>query len=259
MTIMSGVNHVMLSATLSGRVRLLIPRPGSFARTVAVAAAAVTVLAGAMGCGSSTPSPMTGVCPTRADGALLPFAAGNTWNYRVNDTGVVTNKTNTVMPQEIIGGTGPHKDEMAFKVVTAKGVMDQTISYQIPDGDKVIRLRELSFSASTGEEELDEHWDPHKLHIDGSAEHTVAGAQWLEDYQETKTPVGGTSTTAEARDLWSVKSECESVTVPAGTFQAVKIQKVGGSGKMYWYAWGVGKLKETGGQLEELTSYSLVP
>jgi hypothetical protein len=52
------------------------------------------------------------------------------------------------------------------------------------------------------------------------------------------------------------------VTVPAGTFTAVYLQKVsatGGSAKTYWYVPGVGKVKESGGQLEELVSYSLVP
>jgi len=146
--------------------------------------------------------------------------------------------------------------------VTAKGVMDQTISWQAPMGDSVIRYREQSFSASTGELELEEHWDPFKLHIDGTAEHRVGGVTWLLVYDETKLPIGGTPETHEAHDRWTILSACESVTVPAGTFTAVYIQKVsatGGSAKTYWYVPGVGKVKESGGQLEELVSYSLVP
>ena len=72
---------------------------------------------------------------------------------------------------EPVGGTGPNKDVMAFKVVTKKGADG-------PDGELAgrrwatasIRYREQSFSASTGALELEEHWDPHKLHIDGSAD-----------------------------------------------------------------------------------------
>jgi len=110
--------------------------------------------------------------------------------------------------------------------------------------------------------ELEEHWDPYKLHIDGTAEHRVGGATWLIIYQETKLPVGGAPETHEAHDRWTILSACESVTVPAGTFTAIYIQKVsatGGSAKTYWYVPGVGKVKESGGQLEELVSYSLVP
>ena len=159
-------------------------------------------------------------------------------------------------------GTGPNKDVMAFKVVTHKGGMDQTVSWQAPDGDSVIRYREQAFSASTGALELEEHWDPHKIHIDGSAVHRVTGASWLEIYQETKLPIGLTPETHEAHDRWTILSACESVTVPAGTFTAVYLQKVsatGGSAKTYWYVPGVGKVKESGGQLEELVTYSLVP
>ena len=217
----------------------------------------------ALGCGSAavTAPPDGGSTDdARGAGPLLPWKAGNTWTYRVNDDGVVTMKTNTIMPLELVGGTGPNKDRMAYKIVTAKGVMDQTISYQDFVDDKVIRFRELSFMASTGLLELEEHWTPHKIHIDGTLAHTTRPAQWLESYKETKIPVGGTESTADARDLWTLMSESESVTVPAGTFNAVRFHKVGGdSVKNYWYVWGVGKVRETGGQLEELVDYKLMP
>ena len=230
--------------------------------TVAVFVVAATV-AGAAGCGSQDPGSGTiDINCQPAAGAMLPWATGNVWTYAVNDEGVVSMKETTIGAQEPVGGTGPNKDVMAYKVVTAKGVMDQTISWQAPMGDSVIRYREDSFSASTGDLELEEHWDPYKLHIDGTAEHRVTGASWLMIYQETKLPVGGTPSTAEAHDRWEVLSACESVTVPAGTFTAIYIQKVsatGGSAKTYWYVPGVGKVKESGGQLEELISYTLAP
>src|SRR5678816_1203101 len=191
-----------------------------------------------------------------------PWKTGNKWTYAVNDEGVVSMKETTIGAMEPVGGMGPNKDVQAFKVVTAKGAMDQTISWQAPMGDDVVRYREQSFSASTGELELEEHWDPYKLHIDGTAAHRVGGVTWLMIYQETKLPVGGTPETHEAHDRWTILSACESVTVPAGTFTAVSIQKVsatGGSAKTYWYMPGVGKVKESGGQLEELVSSSLVP
>ena len=226
------------------------------------AAAAVAVALAAVGCGSEDPGAMIDPGCLAAEGAMLPWKTGNTWTYVVNDEGVASMKATTIGSMEPVGGTGPNKDVQAFKVVTAKGAMDQTISWQVPMGESVIRYREQSFSASTGQLELEEHWDPYKLHIDGTAEHLVGGTTWLLIYQETKLPIGGTPEMHEAHDRWTILSACASVTVPAGTFTAVHLQKVsasGGSAKTYWYVPGVGKVKESGGQLEELISYSLAP
>ena len=61
------------------------------------------------------------------------------------------------------------------------------------------------------------------------------------------------------RDRWTVIADDETLEVPAGTFEhVIHFQKSGGgSAKEYWYARGVGKLKETGSQLEELTAFEL--
>jgi hypothetical protein len=226
------------------------------------AVAVVAISLAAIGCGSEDPGATIDPGCMAAEGEMLPWKTGNTWKYVVNDEGVVSMKETTIGAMEPVGGTGPNKDVQAFKVVTAKGAMDQTISWQVPMGESVIRYREQSFSASTGQLELEEHWDPFKLHIDGTAAHRIGGATWLLIFQETKLPVGGAPETHEAHDRWTILSACESVTVPAGTFTAVYIQKVsatGGSAKTYWYVPGVGKVKESGGQLEELVSYSLAP
>jgi hypothetical protein len=194
---------------------------------------------------------------------LLPWAVGNQWTYRVTGGGVVSMKVTEIGAEEVVGGTGPHKDDMAFKVVTEKkDGTDKSISWQqLMGDDKVLRYREQSFSKATGDLTLEEHWDPYKLHIDGTAKHTVAAATWLEEYDETKLPAAGQPTTASQQDRWTVQSADESVTVPAGTFKhALVITKAGGSNlKTYWYVRGIGKIKETGGQTEELVSYQLSP
>ena len=62
------------------------------------------------------------------------------------------------------------------------------------------------------------------------------------------------------RDPWTVDAVSQMVTVPAGTFRAIVLTKAGGSSlKTYWYVPGVGKVKETGGQTEELVSYEVRP
>jgi hypothetical protein len=194
-----------------------------------------------------------------ATGPLLPMVEGNSWTYQVTEEGTISTKVTTVGASTKVGGSGPHKDDSAFKVTTTKkDGLDKTESWQLPEGDLVVRYRELSYSASTGELELDEHWDPHKLHIDGSAEHVIDGASWLEIYDEYKTPVGGTVVSEEARDRWTVEDVGASVTVPAGTFDdAIVFTKAGGTTlKTYWYVFGIGKVKETGGQTEELEEWS---
>jgi hypothetical protein len=195
---------------------------------------------------------------------LLPWAVGNSWTYEVTKDGVTTIKTTTVGELEEIGGTGPYAEQMAYHVTTAKGVdsMDRTESWQAPDADnplRIVRFREQSFGAITGKLQLEEHWDPAKLHIDGSTEHTAAEASWLEDYDETKLEVGLQPTTHTVRDRWTVIAADETLEVPAGTFEnVIHFQKSGGSSaKQYWYARGVGKLKETGSQTEVLTDYSV--
>ena len=234
-------------------------------RHAGVAVLLAAALAGAA-CGDTDPGAIITPDCESAEGAMLPailpWKTGNTWTYAVNDENVLSTKETVVGEMEPVMGTGPNKDVMAFKVVTHKGGMDQTVSWQAPDGDNVIRYREQAFSASTGELELEEHWDPHKLHIDGSAARRITGASWLEDYQETKMVVGKAPEMHAARDHWSVLSACASVTVPAGTFTAIHLQKVSansGAVKRYWYVPGVGKVKESGGQLEELVRFSLVP
>jgi hypothetical protein len=58
-----------------------------------------------------------------------------------------------------------------------------------------------------------------------------------------------------------VVARADSVTVPAGTFIAIHLERsnqVTGSIKDYWFAPGVGKVKESGdSQIELLTDYSI--
>ncbi|HWA71142.1 MAG TPA: hypothetical protein VG937_02340 [Polyangiaceae bacterium] len=208
----------------------------------------------------------TGGSPSAASPALLPWKLGNSWTYRVTASGAVTTKVTTIEAAELVGGSGPNQKLSAFRVVTRKGAggMDQSVSWQALDGDRVVRYREQSFAAMTGALELEEHWAPSKLHIDSSPAHLVSGSTWLEQYEETKAPSGTPSTTASGSDVWTVVSAKQSVQVPAGTFDAVVLQKTGSGGtgavKTYYYARGVGKVKEVGSsQIEELTNFTVSP
>jgi hypothetical protein len=234
-----------------------------------IALLALLPLSLVVGCGNEDPGTNNngndgggGDTCTLPAGALLPWNVGNKWTYRVIEAGMPSQKVTTIESQEPVGGIGPHAAKMAHRVVTKKGANDQTVSWQAPDGNKIVRYREQSFSASNGALELEEHWDPYKLHIDGSADKMkFTNKAWFEEYRETKLEVGGMPATATAMDFWMVEAECEKVVVDNKPYNALRLSKTGGGGdtKRYWYVPGIGKVKETGGQTEELLSWEIIP
>jgi hypothetical protein len=239
-------------------------------KTKRLALTHVMLLCGLFGCGKADPNETPGAGGSAEGGAgpegpLLPFEVGNNWTYQVTEAGVVSLKTTTIGNLEEVGGDGPNASRMAYHVTTAKGadLNDHTESWQAPSDDepeRVVRFREQSFNAKTGDLDTDEYWDPSKLHVDGTAAHTEDGVDWLEQYSETKIAAGATMPVTHAvAERWFVVSANESVKVPAGSFDhTIHLKKVGGSStKEYWYLRGVGKLKELGTQTEELTKYEL--
>jgi len=195
---------------------------------------------------------------------LLPLKTGNSWTYLVTDeTGVPTPKTQTVMEQGPVGGTGPNAGATAFRFVTKKGIdgMDETVSWQTRVGTRVVRYREQSYMRTAPHAlELEEYWDPSKLRVDETAAHMVAGATWLETDRETKLPVGGTPSTMDVEERWTVAAERQPVTVQGRSYEVLIVTKMGSSQKTYWWARGIGKVKEIGAnQTEELVSYLVAP
>lgn len=230
------------------------------------AQALVLVALGALsGCGSDAPNNDgnggNGGGNGNATEPLLPWAVGNTWTYRVTEDGMVSNKTTTVMEATTVGGTGPLKDTAAYFVVTKKGTdqKDKTESYQAPDPtepDRILRYRELSYGAMTGALQLEEYWTPARIHADGSK---LSQPSWVDSYTEYKLPVGQQpSPGAETHDLWLVVNADEAIDSGGKHYDhSVHLQKTGGSTKDYWYVRGIGKVRETGGQTEELVDHKL--
>ena len=228
---------------------------------------------GAVGMGGSTSGATggdtgsTGVGGTTGDPSivpLLPWAEGNTWTYLVTESdGTTSTKTNTVGPEEPVGGTGPNADTLAFKATTLKDDgADKTESWQAVVGNRLVRYREIAYSASTGAPNGEVYWEPNKMRVDWSAEHTVAGATWSETYNEYEDQMDGNGFFGlTVVDDWRVDSVGQTVTVPAGTFDnAIVLARTSdGSEKFYWFVAGVGKVKEEGGQTEELVSYQVNP
>lgn len=237
----------------------------TFAGTATGAGATMggTAPSGGGGAGASPADGGAGGAPAVLE-PLLPWAVGNSWTYRVTKNSVVSEKTTTVGKLEAVGGSGPSAKLKANHVTTSKGAgsNDHTESWQAPDAanpDRILRFRELTYDPQSGMLQDEVYCSPPKLHIDGSPAHTADGASWTEKYTESTLTVGMPVTSHAVSETWTVISADETLKVPAGTFDhVVHLQKVGAaSTKDYWYARGVGKLKETGTQTEELEAYSL--
>lgn len=224
---------------------------------------------------SETPS-AAGAPPAAAGGTpsvatpepLLPWQIGNSWTYRINENGQLqTEKTTTVGPLELVGGQGPNSEVFANLVTTVEDNGELTESWQGPsplEAQRIVRFREVDRYSNSPDIESESHYDPEKLRFDGTREHTRANAVWIEEYIETLLRPGVDTFTTNYRDRWTVEGDDETVSVPAGTFTGVvHLSKEGATEpKHYWYAPGVGKLKEAGTQTthtEELVSYHLEP
>jgi hypothetical protein len=141
---------------------------------------------------------------------------------------------------------------------------DRTESWQEDTGTAIVRYAEDSYAPGQTTAKLRETWAPHKLRLDEAPEKLMAGAKYTVMYRETHkdmpaSPLGRT-TTQDRMEVWTVQSINDSVTV-GGTVipNCLKINRVGTdagamSNKTFWYARGVGKVKELGNQLEELTA-----
>jgi hypothetical protein len=194
-------------------------------------------------------------CPTTGD--YLPLMEGNSWTYRVvSDT--TTTKTQTVGAEEDVGGM--HAGTMAFKLTTTKAG-GQTDSWQMLDGERVVRLAENDMS---GANTTAEEYTPDRTRVDGSAAHTTMDATWTEDYTEHISENGGAVTTTAKTETWTVMGVDEPLTVPVGTFCTLHLHRTStaggtdGSDKAYWFARGVGKVQEvSAGQTETLTDYTV--
>lgn len=209
--------------------------------------------------GSDAHASAEGAAQQTASRSLLPLKEGNSWTYKVTEDGEEGSKVVTIGALETVGGSGPSKALKANKSVTEKNGGGKTISWQAEVDGRVVRYREQSIKKSGALSE-EVHWAPPSLRVDGNAARLKAGASWTETYQETTTEDGESVTRSET-ETWTVEGVDVEVKVPAGTFRAVQLKKesLTGTPKTFWYAPGVGKVKETGGQTEELASYKLAP
>ncbi len=179
--------------------------------------------------------------------SLFPVAVGNRWEYRVEDsTGDVTAKVQTI--------TSTRADGFLFQTVRGDR---ETFSVQRIDAEgRLIRVSEYSTKIGVVVERIT--FVPYDVRVD--VDEIEVGAKYTQTYLEDHDPLDGFPD-VEKTQTFTVESIDDPVSVPAGSFRAIRIRRTtaGGPAKTYWFAKGVGKLKEAGGQLEELVSSEVAP
>jgi hypothetical protein len=188
------------------------------------------------------------------DQRYLPIAEGATWTWKVTaSTGATYEKVTLVGPLEDVGGT--KAGTMAFKVTTT-GDDGKTVSWQEVKPSSIQRHREQSFDLGNTLIS-DQVFVPYKLRLDERGDRISNGATFMETYTEVEN--GGASITKS--ETWVVEGVDVMVTTEAGTFSCLQVKRIGedegAAQKTYYFAKGVGKVKEVGKQTEELKSYTL--
>lgn len=203
---------------------------------------------GLLACGSEPPP-----TPPVTTPSLFPLAVGNKWTYRVTESDGTTNTKIQSVTKTATTSFGP-----GFQLKTARN-NDEIYSVQVISADgKLLRLREESYENGTLKERL--VFSPSSLRVDTSI--TSAGATYESTHEERTLSLLNDTVlgTLNKTQRFFIEASDEAVTVPAGTYRAVRVRRetVGSVQKTFWYVFGVGKVKETGGQTEELEKVELV-
>ncbi len=195
---------------------------------------------------------------TPGTGPYQPLAVGATWSYHVDDQGVTYDKSSSVETQEDLGGA--KAGISGFKVRETVKEAIQLTWYQVVDTG-VVRHHD-QMQDQSGQMLSDEWYDPYLLRTDETTDHLQAGATWSVTYNNTKTTTTKPTATVAHTETWTVEAIDDAVTVPAGSFTALKVTRSDpsdGSLKTQWFVRGIGKVREqTGaGHNEELTGYQV--
>jgi hypothetical protein len=248
---------------------------------------------GVAGCGSSSGGEAQGgqggmggygvELPTAE--SFYPEKVGNSWTYLVTPVAVElpSYKVVTIEALETVGGTGNSAALPAFRHVTCKSAptveacgmpasatnrIDKTIGWLGMNDKTLGNYREQAYKKGTDILTEEDWWEPYRIKIDMSPAHTVAGATWVDRYKEFKHAVGGVITSTSQNENWTVVAVDQMVTITPpggapkiypGCLQVSHSNNSGSMTKSFWYARGIGKVKETGAQTEELIDYKVQP
>ncbi|KIG15563.1 hypothetical protein DB30_05437 [Enhygromyxa salina] len=190
---------------------------------------------------------------------LYPLADGAHWTY------LIKNLNGQIVGMDIVDTTELDWDgEQAWMLTdqpNAKGEWTQSVL--VRDGSVSTRVHKKILTDGGIASIVD--YDPGFARVDDTWDTLNFSEELL--YERTETDGQGNNPKVEARGhIFTVQAVHEMVTVPAGTFDCVKIERVRSVGTnageitISWYAFGVGKVREetpAESRVEELAKVSL--
>jgi len=204
-----------------------------------------------------TPAPDGGgdPVPSQPERSLYPITQGSTWTYRITEQGLAPyEKVLEVLGAQALPGS-PGASAILVRSIQPHLQED---AYLVEHDGFVMRVREED--RKQGNLARTTTWLP--ATIKSLADSREAGWSGSFTTQETIRFPAGDEEQKERVYVWRVLAT-ESVTVPAGTFEAVKVERVRpdkpDSLRTYWLVPGIGKVKETGERLEELVAHDVRP
>lgn len=187
-----------------------------------------------------------------AGDAWLPQEVGYRWEYRVTD---LNSGEVTVKPQVIETEMNHPDDGMPVLVQVTGKDNGKTVNWIRTTDTQVYRLQQEDYDAQDVLERTTAY-DPKKIRLDWGA--WLDEGTMTESYSEIQTEAGVTEPAVAVTEEWVVLGTdvpCESA---LGTFSCLHLRRTRTEGgiadKQYWYARGIGKVREEGGQIEVLQS-----
>lgn len=193
------------------------------------------------------------------DDPLCPMVDGASWSYVItNSGGQVLGMDDTSFVATTVEG------QAAFDQVDEPDAQgDASVSTLIQQGDEVFRVHrvESTNGATTGTFD----YDPGFLRCSNAWTDVGPAQEYF--YDRTASDANGQNPMTEPRGhTFEVVAVGEMVTVPAGTFETIKVERIrtvgteAGALVWFWFAPGVGKVREERPiemEIEELVSVSI--
>jgi hypothetical protein len=227
-------------------------------------------------CGTGTAPPVTDAGngngtgngnggPVVTTGSLWPLTQGSSWTYRVSGQGKEgQEKPPFEKTVRVLGPSAvPEVGGTAVKVEDAEPEKVET-SWQREENGIVFRVREEDRLVGSGTLTQVRTWEPSTVKALAAMPPSLDWTYSRPVVEVTEFPLEKVEEEKERTWVWRVLALEEEVTVPAGTFKALKVQRyrlnsegAEAKGRTFWLVPGVGKVREDGERLEELLRYDV--
>jgi hypothetical protein len=208
--------------------------------------------------GASAPA-----CPA-LPGSYMPLTVGSWWRYRVTNP---TTFREQAMPKTIrldrTGDIGGRKAGVIGVRLAREDVEGTAYRWLARAGEAIVWHQDEWYDTA-GTLKRRVFFEPWRLRVDDACAHRTAGVRWRLGYDRIDTIP--TQKTTRVDEEWTIEAIADEVTVPAGTFRALKLHRhrfetETQRDSWYWFVPGVGKVKEDSApeEQEELETFHVAP